>query len=387
MRQASLEKLDLASTGDSGVLNRVCRALLISRTPKRPAPGTPWVRKVAAAAQASAAAGEALVLGAERTPFDVALAVLRREKGAALVVLEAAPDAAWRGEYAQLLPEQHLLVWPAAPEGKKKQVKSRPQRAELPRRDRLLGELAGCAWAIHLRKGGHMAAVAAALAAKGGSVDFRFSILDFRLEQRTTAPLLLPAAPPLRQGWDFLTHFTREPEGAWVDESCAAYAQWLACGPLDSRRDACAALRRILALRRVLGSGRLMPAREPMVSFTARAPWELDGLVRWRRGLGHWTFRPYGLAVKREILAALGAQAVRYASAAQLQEFSREERRFAQKHAPPRTDWSAEAEWRLGGDFSFDTVPKEALCVLVPTRVEAQAMAAEAGLECVAICG
>ncbi len=130
-----------------------------------------------------------------------------------------------------------------------------------------------------------------------------------------------------------------------------------------------------------------MPGREPMVSFTARAPWELAGLVRWRRGLGHWTFRPYGLAVQREALAALGARAVRYASPEQLRKLSHAERRFAQKHAPPQTDWSMEEEWRLPGDFTFEQLPREALRMLVPLPAEAVALADEFGLVAEALCG
>ena len=364
MRQASLESLGLAAEGDRALLGAPRRALLISRTPKRPAPATPWVRAVVEAAQASAAAGEALVCGAGRAPFDVALAVTRRASAAALVVLDERPSSQWREAYAPLLPVRHLLVWPERQE---------PGAERLPARDVLLGELSTCAWMIHVRPGGNMASVRQNLERRAANVDARFAL--GKLQPTHAAPAHLNFRPPSpRSQWSYLTHYTREPDGLWPDETPTQYAEWLAFGPLEARREAVDALRRILSMRRVLGSGRLMPAREPLVSFTARPPWELGELVRWRRGLARWTFRPYGLAVRRDVLEDLGARPVRYACASELKTLPPGERLFAQKHEPPKTDWSGEAEWRLRGDLSLEKVPNNALRILVPTAGDASAI-------------
>jgi hypothetical protein len=224
----------------------------------------------------------------------------------------------------------------------------------------------------------------AATAAKQASGN-RQSPIGHCANPRLPAASPRPAAPGLQPSaseWDFLTHYTREPDGPWPGEGRAAYLEWLACGPLDGRREAADALRRILSQGRILGSGRLMPSRTPMVSFTARPPEALADLMRWRRGLRRWTFRPYGIAVRREALAALGARPVRYVSEEELKRLSPAARKFAQKHAPPRADWSDEAEWRLPDDLDLTALPRAAVKILVPTTDEARAFAAEFGYEC-----
>jgi hypothetical protein len=118
-----------------------------------------------------------------------------------------------------------------------------------------------------------------------------------------------------------------------------------------------------------------------MISFTARPPGEVPALHRWRKGLRRWDFRPYGVAVRREVLASLGARPVAYLPEAELSKLAGEARLFAQRHEPPRTDWSGEAEWRWPGDLKLTALPREALRILVPTQAEAESLGAEFGYE------
>ena len=205
------------------------------------------------------------------------------------------------------------------------------------------------------------------------------------LDARHNAPAAaetqaLGAASPIT-AWDGLTHYTREPDGAWPDETRAQYLEWLARGPLDSRREAPDALRRILATGVIAASGRLMPGAAKMVSFTARTPAEVLTLHRWRKGLRRWDFRPYGVAVRRDVLESLGARPVAYLPEVELGRLAAEARLFAQRHEPPRCDWSGEAEWRLPGDLKLASLPREAVRILVPTRAEAAVFGAEFGYE------
>jgi len=390
MSRTNLKNWGLAYAGDQSLLRLPRRALLISRTCKAPTPSTPWVRTVCEASRISAAAGEVLIVGAERTPFDVALAVTRRIGGAALVVLDAEPDLTWHDAYEAVLPERRLLVWPnsgrrATDKQKQTEIGQREANGGLPTRDALMGELATCAWALQLRKGGNMETVARALEARCGKVDSSFALSPFRRERAPDKRIALPSVTLASPNWAYLTHYTRGPEGHWPGESRAAYAEWLAFGAPGERRDAYAALLRILAMRRVLGSGRLLPTGEPMVSFTARSPCALSELVRWRCGLQHWTFQPYGLAVKREALQALGARAVDYVGTAELKAWPPSERCFAQKHEPPKIDWSGEAEWRLRGDFCFQSLSDSVIRILVPTAAEAMRVLQDTGLVATAI--
>lgn len=350
------------------------RALLCSRTPKAPRPATPWVRAIVEATRHLTDRGEILVTGVGRTPYDLALFACKQAGGAAIVVLEAPAPEGLPQEYEELLPERRLLAWP---------VQATTNRTErLAQRDALVGAVSCAATAIALRKGGNMASVAASLRARGAPVDETHLMKTDRAAERQAKlqPILeRPGA------WNYLTHFTRACDGAWPGEPLHEYLAWVADGPLDATREALDALRRIAQMRRVLGSGRMMPARVPMVSLSARSPWELSERMIWRRGLARWTFQPYGIAVKRAALAALGARAVAYLSKKHLEEMSPEERLYAQRHEPPKTDWSPEAEWRLRGDLDLGALKAGDWFALVPLESEAAALRAE-GVEARALC-
>lgn len=365
---------ELASDGDRALLGAPRRALLCSRMPRAPRPATPWVRAVVASSEQMARGREVLVTGVGRTPYDLALFACKQAGGAAIVVLEAPPPEGLPPVFDTLLPERRLLVWSAqAPaDGKER----------LALRDAHIGALATAATAIALRKGGNMAAVAAALRIRGAPVDESHAV---KIARAPTRQALLPPILQRPGAWDSLTHFTRACDGAWPDEGLSEYIAWLAGGPLDSARDAFDALRRICSMRRVLGSGRLMPARTPMVSFSEKPPWALAERMTWRRGLAHWTFQPYGVAVKRAALKHLGARAVAYLPPKHLEALPPSERLYAQRHDPPKTDWSPEAEWRLRGDLDLSALKSDEWFALVPTEAEAAELRAR-GTEARTLC-
>lgn len=380
----------LSTQGDSALLSLPRRALLISRTPRRPVPVTPWVRSVAESVRRSVAVGEVVVTGVGRDPYELALRETQRRRGAAIVVLggslsEQPTDAEWR----ELLPERHLLVWR---EAKASEDATKPGRsscrrndeAKLRERDLLIGRLADRAWSIAVRRGGIMEEVAEELRQRGCAVeDGATSSENQGARPDPVSSIEHPASAVLSSqqpvAGSFLYHYTREPDGAWPGESRSAYLDWLIDGPRNSRRDAVDSLKRILAEGRIRASGRLMPNREPMISFTAAQPEEIAKLRRFRASLHRWDFRPYGIAIRCDVLERLGARPVRYLPESELKCLSADERLFAQKHEPPGTDWSAEAEWRLRGDLCLADLPREAIDILAPTREEAAALSRQLG--------
>lgn len=359
----------LELTGDREILNRPRRAILVSRTRRNPEPTTPWVRAVLDCVERSIATGEAMVTGIGRDPYDLALYRCRELAGQAIVVCDSG-TALSRVEW---LPERVLIA----------------TGVMTPRvRDELIGDLSDRAWSIALRRGGNMEAVARKLASRGCPVDRVACVGHTTSPRRRDRERYRPAEEPADdRRWTRLTHYTREPDGAWPGESRIQYLSWLAHGPAEPRRDALASLRRILDQRRILAHFRLMPLSHPMVCFTARAPWEMADLFRWRRGLHRWTFRPYGLAVDARVLEKLGARPVQYLSREALTATSDSDRLFAQRHDPPRTDWSAEAEWRLPGDFDFSDISGDDLLAIVETTREAAEIENEYGIQVMAMSG
>ncbi len=349
--------------GDQQLLTRPRRAILISRTPRNPAPGTPWVRAIVEAVRRSVDAGEVIVTGIGRDPYELALVECKRAGGEAIIVLEqaVANEEQWR-LLKDISPERRLLVHPRGQPGTFSVSPSE--------RDQWIGKIADRAWSVSIRPKGNMAAVAELLKERGFPIDQVSMASAIRDSGNPTSRPLPISTAVAENPWTFLTHYTREPDGAWPDESRLHYLTWLAAAPVHSRRDASEALRKMLATQCIIGSGRLMPGHTPMVSFTAKPPWEMADLFRWRTGLHRWTFRPYGLAVSRTVLAEMRARPVTYLAESAIRQLSDSERAFTQKHEPPGTDWSAEMEWRLPGDFRFDSVPRDCLRILVPRSSE-----------------
>jgi len=377
--------------GHKDLLRAPRRCLLVSRTARQPVPNTPWVQAVVAAVRTASQAGEVLVTGAGREPFDLALHVCAQAGGACIVVLEAAPELCvhW-SETRTILPANHLLAWPI--EG---------SASPLFERDHQMALLADRATSIQVRKGGHMEGLATELRQRNVTIasgpvyapppQMRSPIKPARRTE--SQPAFVPD-PALRLDGAYLCHFTREPDGPWPGESYVEYLGWLAggtsveAGNVAERagpRDAAQTLARILRMRRLLASGRLMPAKTPLVSFSARTPHELLERIAWRRGLRRWTFRPYGLAVRQSALEALGARPVRYLSPSELKTLPADARLFGQKHQPPGCDWSGEAEWRLRGDLDLSTLRPGDFLALVPTPEEARAFEREFGVKTLAL--
>ncbi|MBI2838851.1 MAG: hypothetical protein HYX75_11075 [Acidobacteria bacterium] len=319
----------------------------------------------------SVAAGEVIVTGTGRDAYDLALLVCCEARGSAIVVLDNPRDDV---EAPEILPERRLLVFPE------------DRGMEPAERDLWIGRIADRAWDIFIRTGGNMAELAEALRQRGCPVD-PTPVSDTSSPPPTTSgsPRPLPPPPGTAGPWEFLSHYTREPDGAWLGEPRAVYLGWLAHGHHDDHRDAGGALRRILSERTIRASGRLMPGRCPMVSFTALPPGEVGRLMKWRTGLHRWTVRPYGVAVRRAVLEAIGARPVSYLASADIQRLPEAERLFSQKHEPPATDWAGEIEWRLRGDLRLDSIPATDLRLIAPSPLDAERLRAEFGIEAIAI--
>lgn len=82
-------------------------------------------------------------------------------------------------------------------------------------------------------------------------------------------------------------------------------------------------------------------------------PTHLANIRKWNPALIRWTFEPYAVAIRKATLEEMGALPVIYGSEAKFQELPEIERLRFQLHAPPKTDWSPEKEWRIIGDIDL----------------------------------
>lgn len=348
--------VSLQTRGELRLLSRPKRrCFLLSRGERVPHPNAGWFPALLEGVLRSLQAGETLVVGLDRIPWETALRLYVKRGGpAAVVVLDRPLDAPLVRERGAFLPPSVLLISAEATAPRT----AAQRRAALLRRDLLLAELADRAWRLRVRRDGHTARAEEILRQRGARIE-ELCFPDGRTAAKRSAAAekivwedFRPYPPAEKNNW--LLHYTRAPNGPWPGEPRPEYIDWL-IGALAPRTDL-DTLVRILAERRLRASGRLVRGRVPVVSFTAAEPRELAGVVSWRRGLGRWNFRPYGVAVRRDILRErCEARPVRYLSPEKMDALPPAEQVFAQ----PR-EWAAEKEWRVRGDVRLSELPAEA---------------------------
>jgi len=341
----------LSASGNVALLNLPRRCLLVSRAEKAPQPSTAWLRDSLQAVKFVVAKDEVLVSGVGRTAWEAALFSCARMSGRAILICDERPA----DPTPHFWPRDTLLLWPETP--------------LIPaERDRLIAAFADRAYAIHIRKNGNMASLAELLRARGCPVEV-FHPSSPALIENSIPPESADPLPPAGV-WNYLTHYTRQPDGPFPGESYSDYLRWLCGGTESTPRDAFASLCRILAEKRIRACGRLMPTAAPAVCLTALLPSEAIPLRAWRRGLRRWSFTRYGLAIQTDVLRALNATRVEYVSSATLKAAAPDRAPFMQLQRSGNDNWSAEAEWRIAGDLSLDTIEARHMLALVTNSSE-----------------
>lgn len=345
--------ITLSLSGNPDLLDLSRRMFLVSRANYTPRPDSPWLRALISAAEQAAALGEVLVCGCERLGYDIPRQIFARNARNGVILVKH------RSEITPPLPANALIV----------EFETIDRRDPLPLRDQLVAHFASAATEILLRNEGNMARIAKSFHERHAPIDTSFRVKDeesprARWPQINLAPLPFPA-------WDFLTHFTREPDGAWPDETQEEFVQWLCSAAVYERRDDFSTLRRILSQRKILGSGRFIRGGTPAVCWTALPPHAVANLRDWRKGLRRWNFTPYGIAIRRSVLEQRGARAVRYSLENEMAAAHPDDAPCMQLANSGAYDWTLEKEWRTRGDLDLTTLPTSDVIVLTHSQTEA----------------
>lgn len=168
---------------------------------------------------------------------------------------------------------------------------------------------------------------------------------------------------------DYLIHWTRSCVGPWPGESHAEYFR-RTVESQEEETEGLSTLKRILKEGVIRASGRLVRGGYSVVPFTQRPPQDLPELVRWRAGLRRWTFEPYGLALKKERLEAMGARPVTYGELSDFEKLPENDRPFFQAVGSHRHNWQAEQEWRILGDVELRHFDDDEVVVFVPDSAD-----------------
>lgn len=182
----------------------------------------------------------------------------------------------------------------------------------------------------------------------------------------------LPSRPVTALAWaDYLFHYTRSRPGPWPGQNLCEWARDLLENAPWADHTALDTLLRILREGRLRGSAHLIRGGHRVVSWTAVPPGELARITRWHPGLIRWTFEPYGIAVRRSTLKALGVRPAIYTHPRHYERLREHDRFRFQFHDPPKRSWKIEREWRLPGDLDLKPLPPDHWFAFVPTGEEA----------------
>lgn len=263
--------------------------------------------------------------------------------------------------------EKVLMLYPA-PEAKPEQ-----KYQKFPKRDFWIAALADRMYPVSIRSNGNLSRIVELYSIVPDRV-----VEKFRIEYEKTRPALFhPSQLPelsIAKGtdWEYLTHYTRTSLNPWPGETKAEYYSSLAEVESGYSHDAYNTLKRILLGGKLAASSELIRGGFDVVSLTECSPWEIAGLIKWRKRMLRWTFEPYGIALSKAKLLELGVRIVYYGFDYQYRFLSGGDRAFFQMNDPRGNDWRAEREWRFLGDLDLAHFgPDEAKAlVLKPEEAE-----------------
>jgi hypothetical protein len=179
--------------------------------------------------------------------------------------------------------------------------------------------------------------------------------------------------------WNYLTHCTRAPRGAWPDQSESEFLDELLTATRPVDRSPLAALARIVTQERIIASAAALRGQTPAVCFTAVPLAELHRLRVYQPQRQCWDFEPYGICIRQSWLAHQGARPVIYGDDQDWECLSASDRPFFQRRGTRRgvrrRQWTQEKEWRHLGDLNLKRVPADSAFVFVPSRGEAESLA------------
>ncbi len=338
---------------------------------KYPVGSEGWIQATLRTVHALASRGESFICSTEPMQWDL-LTYLAGDCGAEirLIVKTAETDRGW-AEYSRLLEDFALDPRKTSPlflNGDFHGSAAHPKDA-WPVRDRLALTLANAVYPVSIRTGGRLEAMLR-------EPSFRSKLhQDYHIAWTPTG--CIPRYTLTGRSWnplppgEWLVHWTRASQGKWPGETAQEFFRALFARESSYVRSAADTLKRILDERKIRGSSWRMPENASAVAFTALSPGEALALMQWRKRQVRYTFEPWGIAIRRETLAGLGADEVVYTH-------GREDRsapdQFLTHAAGDGDRWVREREWRFRGDLPLTIIPPEAARVIVPDDSSARGM-------------
>ncbi|MGB7325093.1 MAG: hypothetical protein WBD31_09490 [Rubripirellula sp.] len=159
-----------------------------------------------------------------------------------------------------------------------------------------------------------------------------------------------------RTDGQWLVHCTRSRQGPWPGETESQYQDSvLVDHPAATHRAPIDALERIVRSQSLIASAVTTTRTEPVVCFSALPLADILQRRCFRPHLGRWDYEPFGVAIRKQVLAAMGARPVIYGEPASRKKLAPADR-FLFQAAGNTYDWRAEREWRINATVQLDTL-------------------------------
>jgi len=374
-------------------------AFFNSRKERLPSPESTWLKAVRELLPAVVSKGVGLASSLGTLTYDLAAAYAVRRGVPLLLVAAAGVEASRKGMEA-FAGRSHEGIGVAC------MLSGRcgPKARRMACRDRLLALLSDLHVIIEIRSGGNLLKTLldqqflqprarwivmppVRQAANAGNFQLAGECIHRvqRISVAPSAPLARTGSPSragksrrllsrdLRRD-EYVYHYTRSCPGPWPGQSRGDYLRSLLEREPGSGHNALDTLSRILAEGRIRGSTRLVRGTDPVVSWSARTPWELMSIRHWSRALIRWTFEPYGIAVRKTSVRNRGGKPAVYVAARFHQRLALEDRHRFQRHEPPSCAWKHEREWRTEGDFELEGLGEDEAFIFVPDSRDADTL-------------
>lgn len=191
--------------------------------------------------------------------------------------------------------------------------------------------------------------------------------IESRANQESASPMDMVDSTPLSHPEDWLLHWTRAAIGPWPDQQEQEFDDELILGCRSSDRSALATLLRIVNERRLWASSETIRGGHRVVSFTEVPLQEFPRRRTYRRHRRRYDFEPWGIAIRRKSLIAIGARPVVYGDEELWSSMPDEQRPFFQ-NANAGDGWTREErEWRVPDHVALDEFPDTDVAVFVET--------------------
>lgn len=263
-------------------------------------------------------------------------------------------------------------------------------------RDQLIIQLADRIDAVHVRRGGAIAASLAARIRQRQDASTRVAITPdakcaatsliaggaigwYSPRPASTNPTdnridfsALANAPDdawIQTEGQWLIHCTRAPRGRWPEETSNQYRDALLLGDETCvHRDSIHSLLRIVRSGRLVAGSTASKSDYPVVCFSEVSLAELLERRCFRPQLGRWDYEPFGIAIRLSAARSIGIEPVLYGQPKMRATLSRRDQfRF---HPIGRTfDWRVEKEWRSPGSIDLNRLSRKDVRVFAASSV------------------